>query len=172
VPITVINDHTTSNDDRLGSIGDLNYTIEQGNIDDNFIMINADNIFNFSLEPMVNKFRENKNVMALYDVKSKQEASKMGVTTVNEEGVITKIIEKPKNPETTLCSIGIYFLQKRTLALLEEYVNTAPSLDTVGHFMGWLCQKVPLHTHIYNDPNDTWLDIGTPSQLELAKAMF
>lgn len=172
LPIAVLNDHTKSNRDRLGSIGDLIFTINQKDISDNFVLISGDNLFNFSLEPMFKKLKDGKNVIALYDVKSKQEARKMGNATVDSNGIITKVVEKPKHPEDTLCSIGIYLFKKEVIKLLKQYSKEAVSLDKVGDFIAWLCQKTTLHAHVYDDPNDNWLDIGTPSQLEEAKKIY
>ena len=52
-PIEVINDHTLSNDDRLGAIGDISYTIEQGKIDDDVLIIAGDNLFTYKLKDFV-----------------------------------------------------------------------------------------------------------------------
>lgn len=172
VPITVFNDHTRSNDDRLGSIGDLNYVFEQANIMDDFLLLNGDNIFNFSLEPMLPLVTAHKNVIALYDVKSVEEARKVGIPTLNRQGVIEQLVEKPENPPSTLGSIGIYFFQKEVIDLVRQYIREGHSTDKVGEFIAWLCQKIDIYTFRYDDPNDLWFDIGTPSQLALAEQLF
>lgn len=46
--VKVINDHTTSNDNRLGAIGDLKYVIDTENINDEILVMASDNIFDFS----------------------------------------------------------------------------------------------------------------------------
>src|SRR5437016_3349058 len=48
--VNVWNDGTTSNEDRLGAIGDVIFAIEQGGLgDDDLLVIAADNLFEFSL---------------------------------------------------------------------------------------------------------------------------
>ena len=172
LPVTVLNDHTMSNEDRLGSMGDVKYVIDQSKFDDDFLLISGDNIFNFELTPMLKPFFEGKNVTALYDVKTKEEARKMGIPTLDADGVITELVEKPDEPKSTLCSIGIYFFQKEVIGLLNEYVAAGYSTDKVGEFMSWLCHQTKLYTHIFDDPDDIWIDIGTPSQLALAEEIF
>lgn len=172
LPITVFNDHTKSNEDRLGSIGDLNYVFEQTNFDDDFLMINGDNIFNFTIDPMLPLFAEKKNAIALYDVKTKEEARKVGIPTLNSEGIITELVEKPENPKSTLASIGIYFFEKDVIALVKQYIHEGNSTDKVGEFIAWLCKKIKIHSYNYDDPNDLWFDIGTPSQLAQAEKLF
>ena len=44
---TVINDHTTSNDDRLGAIGDILYTIKNQNINDDILVMASDSLYTF-----------------------------------------------------------------------------------------------------------------------------
>ena len=41
----VINDSTTSNEDRLGAIGDLHLVLEQESIEDDILVIAGDNLF-------------------------------------------------------------------------------------------------------------------------------
>ncbi|MBC8183624.1 nucleotidyltransferase family protein [candidate division KSB1 bacterium] len=171
-PISILNDNTKSNDDRLGSIGDVNFVINQKNIDDDFLLVSGDNIFNFSLQPMLDLFNEGKNVLAAYDVKTKEEARKMGIPTLNSEGKIIHLVEKPENPEHTLSSIGIYIFHKEVIGLLKQYIKEGQPLDKVGEFIEWLCQETDLYTHKYEDPDDVWIDIGSPTQLELAKNTF
>ena len=48
--VTVWNDGTSSNDDRLGAIGDVQFAIEHGGLaGDDLLVIAADNLFEFSL---------------------------------------------------------------------------------------------------------------------------
>ena len=43
--LIVIDDATTSNDDRLGSVGDIDFVIENQRVKDDLLVIGADNIF-------------------------------------------------------------------------------------------------------------------------------
>ena len=58
--IKIINDRTTSNDNRLGAIGDLKYVIGLENISDEILVMASDNIFDFSLNDFVDMYREKK----------------------------------------------------------------------------------------------------------------
>ena len=53
-PITVFNDGTTSNDDRLGAIGDIQFVIENANVDDDILVLATDNLFEFELTDFYN----------------------------------------------------------------------------------------------------------------------
>ncbi len=52
-PITIIDDGTTSNETRLGAVCDLLFAIEQKNINDDILVVAADNILQFSFQGFV-----------------------------------------------------------------------------------------------------------------------
>ena len=51
--VVVHDDGTSSNDDRLGAIGDIEFVIERAAIDDDLLVIAGDNLFDFSLAAFV-----------------------------------------------------------------------------------------------------------------------
>ena len=50
IPVKIINDATTNEDNRKGAIGDIQFVIEREKIDDDLIIIAGDNFFTFSLK--------------------------------------------------------------------------------------------------------------------------
>ena len=48
--IKIINDLTTSNENRLGAVGDIKFAIEKENIDDDLIVFGGDNLFEDNLD--------------------------------------------------------------------------------------------------------------------------
>ena len=46
--VTVLDDGTSTNDDRLGAIGDIRFTVERAGIDDDLLTVAGDNLFDFS----------------------------------------------------------------------------------------------------------------------------
>ncbi len=58
VNITIYNDWTLSNDDRLGAIWDINFVKEQANIDDDVLVVLWDNLFEFSLQDTFELFQQ------------------------------------------------------------------------------------------------------------------
>jgi len=173
IPLKVINDGTLNNDDRLGSIGDVNFVLLQEKIEDDLIIVNADNLFTFELDGLFEQFTNLKNVIACYDVKDVNEASKMGIPTTDAQGKVIDFVEKPDDPQSTEVSIGIYLYNKRSSALICEYVaelaakNIKP--DTTGDFVAWLARKEDTYTYSFSADTDVWVDIGTPEQYESAK---
>ena len=60
-PIGIINDGTKSNEDRLGALGDIYYTINKKNVDNDIMIIAGDNLFELSLNDVVNFFKKRKS---------------------------------------------------------------------------------------------------------------
>src|SRR5205807_9804152 len=49
-PITIINDRTTDESNKLGAIGDIDLVLTEAQIDDDIIVVAGDNLFSHSLE--------------------------------------------------------------------------------------------------------------------------
>jgi glucose-1-phosphate thymidylyltransferase len=172
-PLKVLNDGTLSNEDRLGSVGDINFVLEEEKIDDDIFLVNADNIFTFDLLPLFQRFLEKRNVIALYDVKSLVEARKMGAPVLDGSGKVVDFVEKPDKPTSSEVSIGLYLYSSESAALIRTYLAELAEKgvrpDTTGDFVAWLSRKMPVYTHAFNSASDHWIDIGTPEQYENAK---
>ncbi|MBW2966180.1 nucleotidyltransferase family protein [Candidatus Woesearchaeota archaeon] len=169
IPIKVLNDSTLSNNDRLGAIGDINFAIEKEDINDDIVIINGDNLFQFSLKSMHQTFKEkNQHIISLYDVKTEQEAKKFGIVALGENNKIIEFKEKPEQPKSTLASIGIYFYTKQIRDLMDQYLKQGNNADRTGDFVEWLHKKETVHGHIFNNPEEKWFDIGSFESLESA----
>lgn len=173
IPLKVLNDGTLSNEDRLGSIGDVAFALESEGIDDDLFMVNADNLFTFDLAPYFQRFQEKRNVIACYDVRDLKEARKMGAPTMDDQGKVVGFVEKPENPVSTDVSIGLYLYEKGITALVKKYIEELKARgqrpDTTGEFVAWLAERIPVYSYTFGGETDHWIDIGTPEQYENAK---
>ena len=167
---TVVNDGTTSNEDRLGAIGDLHWVIEQHGIDDDLLVIAGDNLFTGDLSGFGARCRETQTpVLGVYDVGSLEEATKYGVVAVNDTGQISSFEEKPAHPQSTLIGIALYYYPRAVLAEIRRYIAEGNNPDQPGRLIQWLYPQQPVHT--WTVPGN-WLDIGSKETLEAADALF
>lgn len=170
MPLSVISDHTMSNDDRLGQIGDIRLAIEEGKAEGDVLIISSDNLFNFSLMPMYEMFMEKKaSVIALYDVGSVEEAKKMGVVGIDGQGKVIAFEEKPEKPKSTLCSCGIYFYPAGIIPLFAKYTKEGNDPDRMGNFLEWLIKRETVYGHVFREK---WFDIGSFESLGKAREEF
>ncbi|MEM0360275.1 MAG: nucleotidyltransferase family protein [Candidatus Diapherotrites archaeon] len=168
--IKIINDKTTSNENRLGAIGDKHLAIKKGKIKEEVLDISSDNLFDFGLENAFNFFKQKKApVIGLYDVKDKFLARHYGIVSIDPENKLTAFQEKPEHPASTLASIGVYFYTAQTIKLFENYFKEGHSRDAPGNFIEWLYKKTPVYGFTFKGK---WFDIGSFEQLDKARAEF
>jgi glucose-1-phosphate thymidylyltransferase long form len=83
-------------------------TVEE-HIDEDFMLILGDNIFNANLADVVDRQREDRADAAfLVEEVPMDEANRYGVCDTNDYGEVTDVIEKPDNPPTNLVLTGFY----------------------------------------------------------------
>jgi len=83
-------------------------TVEE-HIDDDFMLILGDNIFDANLRDVVNRQQEERADAAfLTEAVPYEEASRYGVCDTNDYGEITDVIEKPEDPPSNLVMTGFY----------------------------------------------------------------
>lgn len=167
----IVNDGSTSDTDKLGALGDLNFVIQKYGIDSSdLIVVAGDNLFNQSLEGFGTFCREkNQPVLGVYDVGSLEEAKKYGVVAVDGQGTITEFVEKPANPPSTLIGIALYFYPAATVRMVGQYIAEGNNPDQPGRFVQWLYPRTPVQT--WSVPG-TWFDVGSKETLAEANELF
>ena len=159
IPITIINDGTLDPDHRLGAIQDLKLGLKEGASDTDVLVLAGDNFFDADLEPFLS-FAETKKPfvsVGVYDVKDRALARKYGLIKTDSSGKITAFFEKPKDPPTTLASMGIYYLPKDSLRHVDRYLETNRNPDAPGYYMSWLAKENGVFAYQFSG---AWFDIG------------
>lgn len=171
IPISVINDQTESNDDRLGAIGDIVYAIEEAGIDDDILVVAGDNLFEFSLKKFA-LFAQGKKAscVAARKFASKGEiAGKFGVLEIDTDSRIVGFEEKPDNPKTKIGATACYFFTKEDCSEILDYARKKLPLDNSGEFIKYLSAKKPVYAFIFREK---WYDIGCFEDLGKAREEF
>jgi glucose-1-phosphate thymidylyltransferase len=169
--VVIHDDGTTSNDDRLGAIGDMLFVVEQAEVDDDLLVIAGDNLFEFELADLV-AFWHTKgtaSAVAVRDVGSLELASQYGVVDLDPDGRIRSFIEKPADPPSTLAATATYLFHRDHVRLLRPYLEGEHGSDQPGRFVGWLQQHEPVYGWVFTE---TWYDIGNGEQLLAADNRF
>ena len=163
--VTVHDDGTTSNEDRLGAIGDVAFTLERaGIVDDAVIVIAGDNLFDYDLRNYV-AFWRGKGVasaVAIRDVGDLRLASQYGVVALDDDDRVVEFVEKPENPTSTLCATATYIYHREHLPLVGRYIAEGNPPDQSGSFFEWLRVREPVYGYWFTG---IWLDIGDKEQL-------
>lgn len=168
-PVEIFDDMTTSNDDRLGAIGDMDFVIRNAKIDDDLLVIAGDNLFEFELPAFLKFAAPKRAAVSLFDVKDRKLASLYGLVETDEDGQITDFDEKPPVPRSTLACIGVYFFGREHLPLLRQYLDEGRKPDAPGYYIQWLYRQVPLFGWVI--PGG-WYDIGDIDSYNKANELY
>jgi glucose-1-phosphate thymidylyltransferase len=170
VRFTVLHDGTFSNETRLGALGDLRFALEEVPIeDDHAIVLASDHLFDIDLEEVHREFLERgRTTMLVRKVELPDGPSPYSEVTLDGEGRVVRMREKPSDPQTDLSAIALYFLPAGDLALLDEYLEEGDH-DAPGHFLAWLVERVPCFATQFRS---RWFDIGSIESFEEAKSLF
>lgn len=169
--VTVIDDGTTSDEDRLGAIGDIGLVIEREQLDDDLVVVAGDNLFSEPLGDFGRVARAGRTpLLAIHDVGDLELVrGRYNSIEVDAHGRITFFEEKPEEPRSTLSGIGLYFYPRETLSLIREYLAAGNNPDQPGRLVQWLYPRVDVYT--WPVPG-RWYDIGDREQLEEADRIF
>ena len=160
----VLNDGSTSDDDKLGAIGDINFAVTHENLSQTSLLVAAgDNLFTNSLADFVAHARNTEVTVAVYDVGDSEAIKKYGNVVVDAEGIITRFEEKPQKPQGTLAAIALYYYSPVVLSLLTTYLAAGNNADQPGRFVQWLHTRKPVKTV---QIKGQWLDIGSKETLQ------
>ncbi len=169
-PIDILNDQTQREEDRLGSIGDIEFAIKDRGIQTDCLVLGSDNIFSWDLKEFVDfAQKKNKPVVGLYDVSLINEAKRFGIASLDSRSRIIDFKEKPEQPESTLAGTCIYYFPADSLSLFNEYSRERKDKDTTGQYISWLCKANEVYGYTFDGK---WLDVGTKEALEKAKDIF
>lgn len=169
-PIKVLNDGTYTNDDRLGAIGDILYTIEKENINDDILIIAGDNLFTFKLKDF-NNFYEEKNapVVCVREEEDINLLRRVGVAQVTDDMKIIDFEEKPAEPKSKYAVYAEYIYPKNVLPIFKEYIAEGHSNDAPGNFVKYLYKKMPTYAFAFKGE---CYDVGTHDALAQVNEIY
>lgn len=163
--IRIINDGTMSNEDRLGSIGDIRYVLQHADINDDVIILGGDNLIEDDFQDLFKNFHKKGNTVGLYDVEDLEYVKQLSNPLLDEDRRITAFIEKPAQPTSSLIGTLVYLLKRESLRYIDEVVQSGQT-DRAGDFIAYLCQREAVYGHVLQGK---WFDIGTMEQLQKAE---
>ena len=159
-PIRIINDLTTSPQDRLGAVGDMYFTFDKEGFTGDFLVMGGDNFFKGSLLDFMH-FARGKHpfvTVGLFDIEDKHQACHYGVVSIDKKNRIVKLCEKPSRPKSSLVAMCLYYFPQGKLRLIKRYLeNPSNSRDTTGTYISWLSAKDKVYGFKFSN---FWFDIG------------
>jgi len=168
--VTIVNDGTTSNDDRLGAIGDTAFVLDETGLDDDLVVVAGDNLFGEDVSGFAAYGRKvDAPVLAVHDVGDLSLMGEYNQVEIDDQDRITFFEEKPEDARSTLAGVALYFYPRHTLPLIRQYLAEGNNPDQPGRLIEWLYPRTSVYT--WRLPGD-WYDIGSAESLQEADRIF
>ena len=126
------------------------------------LIISGDHLYTMDYNKMLEFHKQHQAELTVSVIEVPlEEASRFGIITAGEDGEIQRFTEKPKNPDSTLASMGIYIFDWPVLrtALQEDAANEESEHDFGKNVIPMLlAQRRRLFAYSFSG---YWRDVGT-----------
>lgn len=166
IDITIHNNGISSNDNRLGPSGDLQFVLKNIHRPSRVMVAATDNIFRFRLEPLWECFRNSQHhyIVGLSE-SNKEVLRKTGVPLMGKNDRVLRLFEKPDKPISPWAVPQLYFFQPSVWQRMDAFHANGLRRGEKRHFLDYLCQIEDLYLFkIYG----TRFDIGTIESYQAA----
>lgn len=155
--VIIVDDGTETNDTRLGAVCDLLFAMEKHNIDDDLLVVAADNLLFFTFADFV-KFAKEKDSSCIicHEQRELSKLQRTGVVVFDENNKVINMEEKPQKPKSIWAVPPFYIYLKKDLDLVRNSVANGCSKDAPGNLVHYFCE----HTTMY-----AWPMAGTGENL-------
>ena len=169
-PIKIIDDGTTDNENRLGAVKDLLLAIDEFGINDDIMVLAADNVLDFSFQGFVNFFKQkNTSVIMCHHEPELYKLQRTGVIAVDDDMKVLEMQEKPEHPVSNWAVPPFYIYKKNDLPLIRDCLNHGCGFDAPGNLAHYLVNATTIHAWIM--PGSRY-DIGSLDSYKEAQILF
>lgn len=145
-PITIVDDGTETNDTRLGAVCDLLFAMEQLHIDDDLLVVAADNLLFFSFQEFVDFAKEKgTSCIMCHEQPSIEKLQRTGVIVVDEQMRVLNMEEKPQEPKSHWAVPPFYIYRKEDLDLVRHSVENGCGKDAPGNLAHYMVEHATMH---------------------------
>lgn len=144
--LTVLDDGTDSNENRLGAVKDIQYAITKLQLKDDLLVIAGDNVLDFSLTSFMEYACEKNTtcIMRYYEADDRR-LSKSGVVEIDENDRVLNMEEKPEKPKSKWCCPPFYYYTKEDAGQVQRGIDEGCQTDAPGSYIAWLCKQTVIH---------------------------
>lgn len=134
-----------------------------------FVMYLGDNLLKENIHEFVKKFN-NSNVDASILLTPVSDPEKFGIAKLDNNGNVTKLLEKPKNPPTNLAIVGVYAFRNSIFKAISNIKSSKRGELEITDAMQWLLDnKYKISSTLIKD---YWKDTGNAEALLDANRMI
>jgi glucose-1-phosphate thymidylyltransferase len=169
-PVTIIDDGTSTNETRLGAVRDLLLALDKCQVDEDILVIAADNILDFSFKGFIEEFHKKETSMIMCHYQAELEKlQRTGVIAVDDNMKVLEMQEKPEFPVSNWAVPPFYIYKKSDLALIKDCMNHGCGFDAPGNLAHYLVDRTEVHAWIMAG---TRFDIGSMDTYKQAQEIY
>lgn len=145
-PITIVDDGTESNETRRGAVCDLLYAMTELNINDDMLVVAADNLLFFSFQEFVD-FAKKKGTSCImcHEQPSIEKLQRTGVVVLDDSNKVLDMEEKPQKPKSRWAVPPFYIYMKHDLDLIRHSVENGCGKDAPGNLAHYMVDNTTMH---------------------------
>ena len=169
-PVDILSDGTVTNETRLGAVRDLILAIDTYKLDEDLLVVAADNILDFSFRGFVEAFKEKGTSMIMCHHEPEiYKLQRTGVIEVDAEMRVLQMQEKPEVPVSHWAVPPFYIYRREDLPLIKGAIDDGCGFDAPGNLAHYLVDKTVVHA--WPMPGGRF-DIGSLDTYEEAKRKY
>ncbi len=145
-PITIVDDGTETNETRLGAVCDLLFALDKLSVNDDLLVVAADNILFFSFQEFVD-FAKQKGTSCImcHEQPSIEKLQRTGVVELDANGKVLGMEEKPAVPKSHWAVPPFYIYLKKDLDLVRNSVAQGCGKDAPGNLAHYMVDHTEIH---------------------------
>ena len=145
-PITIVDDGTETNETRLGAVCDLLYAMELLAIDEDMLVVAADNLLFFSFREFVDFAREKgTSCIMCHEQPDVEKLRRTGVIVVDDQMRVLTMDEKPEQPKSTWAVPPFYIYKKQDLDIVRGSLKDGCGKDAPGNLAHYMVEHTAIH---------------------------
>ena len=145
-PITIVDDGTETNETRLGAVCDLLFAMDKLHIDDDLLVVAADNLLFFSFQEFVDFAKEKgTSCIMCHEQPSIEKLQRTGVVELDENYRVLGMEEKPQVPKSHWAVPPFYIYLKKDLELVRNSVANGCGKDAPGNLAHYMVEHTTMH---------------------------
>lgn len=169
-PITIVDDGTETNETRLGAVCDLLLAIEKLDIDDDILVVAADNLLFFSFKDFIQFAKEKQSSCIMcHEQPDIEKLRRTGVIMVDDQMKVIDMEEKPEHPKSNLAVPPFYIYLKKDLDLVRNSIAGGCGKDAPGNLANYMVKKTDMYAWPMNGGR---FDIGSMDTYKRACELF
>ena len=169
-PVQVIDDGSTDNENRLGAVRDIQFTIESLGLQDDLLVVAGDNLLDFSMHGFIDFAQgEHTSCVMCHEENDIARQRKTAIITRDENDRILTYEEKPVHPKGNMTVPPFYYYRAQDAAMIQTAIANGCPTDAPGSFAAWLSAQTSMHA--WTMPGKRY-DIGDINSYQYAQSVY